>query len=161
MRNEGTTLYCCTFAFSPDLSHVVLIRKARPEWQAGKLNGIGGHLDLEARESGFVAARREFREETGVDIEQLDCFLGFGGNHFHIYCYCARLTEEQLVAVRAMTDEPIEIHEVGALPDSVIPNIRWMIPMALNHLTGDDGTFHQTISLWPEEVQRMRELIAY
>src|SRR5687767_2261708 len=57
---------------------VLLVRKARPEWQAGLLNGIGGkiqHLpirpqDTELRwESSLEAMRREFTEETGLSVD--------------------------------------------------------------------------------------------
>ena len=34
--------YACGFLFSQDRTRVVLIRKRRPAWQAGKLNGVGG-----------------------------------------------------------------------------------------------------------------------
>ena len=37
------TGYACGFLFSDDRRHVVLIRKRRPAWQAGKLNGVGGN----------------------------------------------------------------------------------------------------------------------
>lgn len=45
-------------------SLVSLIRKKRPEWQAGKLNGVGGHV--EEGEPPRNAMAREFFEETGV-----------------------------------------------------------------------------------------------
>ena len=57
-------LYCCGFMFSKDFSHVLLIEKARPKWQEGKVNGIGGHL--ESGESPVDAMVREFEEETGL-----------------------------------------------------------------------------------------------
>ena len=37
--------YVCGFLFSPDRKKVLLIRKRRPAWQAGKLNGVGGKVD--------------------------------------------------------------------------------------------------------------------
>ena len=58
--------YACGFLFSEDRQRVLLIRKARPAWQAGKLNGIGGKL--ESGETPYDAQRREFREEAGTDI---------------------------------------------------------------------------------------------
>jgi 8-oxo-dGTP pyrophosphatase MutT (NUDIX family) len=60
--------YVLGFAFTPDLSRVVLMRKARPEWQSGLLNGIGGHIEF--AEASLVAMVREFREEAGANIEQ-------------------------------------------------------------------------------------------
>ena len=55
-------IYTCTFAFAG--ASVLLIRKARPDWQAGKLNGIGGKV--EGAETITEATVREFREETGL-----------------------------------------------------------------------------------------------
>ena len=57
--------YVVGFLFKEDKSSVVLIRKDRPAWQAGKLNGVGGKI--EPNESAIDAMVREFREETSVD----------------------------------------------------------------------------------------------
>lgn len=54
------------FLMSRDRRRVALIKKKRPEWMAGKLNGIGG--TVEDGESAAEAMSREFREETGVTI---------------------------------------------------------------------------------------------
>lgn len=55
--------YVLGFAF--DLNgDVTLIRKNRPEWQAGKWNGVGGHRN--GAETGPEAMVREFEEEAGV-----------------------------------------------------------------------------------------------
>ena len=45
---------------------VALVQKNRPPNQAGKYNGIGGHVE-ESDENLWMAMRREFFEETGVD----------------------------------------------------------------------------------------------
>ena len=60
--------YVCGFLFSPDRSRVLLIRKRRPAWQAGRLNGVGGKV--EAGEALYHAMRREFREEAGLDLPE-------------------------------------------------------------------------------------------
>lgn len=49
-------------------SGVVLIQKNTPEWQRGKLNGIGG--SIEEGETPYAAMVREFAEETG--LQQLE-----------------------------------------------------------------------------------------
>lgn len=55
------------FAFNPTDGTVLLMRKARPDWQAGKLNGVGGKLEMLTTgwESAADAIAREFLEETG------------------------------------------------------------------------------------------------
>lgn len=55
--------YCLGFVFYD--RKVLLLRKNRPKWQAGKLNGLGGHI--EDNESPWSAMQREFQEETGFD----------------------------------------------------------------------------------------------
>ena len=60
--------YVLGFCFSRDHSKVVLIAKNRPKWQAGRLNGIGGHV--EDGEIPIVAMAREFREESLVEISE-------------------------------------------------------------------------------------------
>lgn len=52
--------------FGLELQDVLLIKKDRPERQAGLYNYPGGKL--EAGEHPTHAMRREFREETGLDI---------------------------------------------------------------------------------------------
>lgn len=57
-------LYTLGFAFSPTLADVLLVRKTRPDWQFGKYNGIGGHM--EPGEPALGCMVREFKEETGL-----------------------------------------------------------------------------------------------
>ena len=60
------TDYVVGFAFNStqNFNSVVLINKNRPDWQAGKYNGIGGHI--EPGETTYEAITREFDEEAGV-----------------------------------------------------------------------------------------------
>src|SRR6266853_1956139 len=37
--------YVCGFMMTWDLQQFLLIRKTHPDWQKGKLNGIGGKID--------------------------------------------------------------------------------------------------------------------
>lgn len=57
--------YVLGFAFTP-ADQVALIQKAKPEWQKGLLNGIGGKVEDD--ETNIQAMVREFKEETGVEI---------------------------------------------------------------------------------------------
>lgn len=61
--DKSITKYVCGFLV---YGHsVALMRKNRPQWQVGKLNGIGGKI--EDGETAAEAMRREFQEETGQD----------------------------------------------------------------------------------------------
>ena len=119
--------YVCGFLFSPDRTRVLLIRKRRPAWQAGRLNGVGGKV--EPGEAAYEAMCREFREEAGLD--GIDWRLvvvltgpGWRGHFFRAF--------GDPGAGRATTDESLEIHDVAALPPDVIPNLRWIIPLLLD-----------------------------
>src|SRR5688500_4592906 len=65
--------YVLALLFTADAREVVLVRKTRPPWQAGRVNALGGKL-LDG-ESLVEAARREVREEAGVDVERWEEFL--------------------------------------------------------------------------------------
>lgn len=54
--------------FTPELDLVLLIEKTKPDWQKGRLNLPGGHI--EQGETCLQCVRREFQEETGLDVEK-------------------------------------------------------------------------------------------
>lgn len=128
--------YVCSFLFAPDRARVLLIRKRRPAWQAGKLNGIGGKV--EPGEPLAEAAAREFREETGLDLAPSAFRHGItltgtddGGSgrdwQGHFFRAFGPIDE-----ARSITDEQVEVHPVTPLPPDTIPNLRWMIPLLLD-----------------------------
>jgi 8-oxo-dGTP diphosphatase len=57
--------YVVGFMFSEYCNEIALIKKKRPEWQKGRLNGIGGHI--EKNEVPHDAMYREFEEEAGIE----------------------------------------------------------------------------------------------
>jgi 8-oxo-dGTP diphosphatase len=138
------TEYVLGFLFSPDLSRVVLIRKERPTWQAGKLNGVGGKVD--PGEDAHTAMVREFREETGVQIPEWYQFATIGGPdaaHDHISDF--KLSVFYAISVfydivTSMTDERVTIYRVEHLMDAdavTVPNVRWLLQMALSLTRGE------------------------
>jgi 8-oxo-dGTP diphosphatase len=127
--------YACGFLFSTDRSRVLLIRKNRPAWQAGKLNGVGGKL--EAGESPLDAMRREFREEAGLRIDDWRHVLSLVAETWAGHFFCAFGPIDQ---ARAITDEALEIHPVTQLPNDTIPNLHWIIPLMLDP-DAEDGDY--------------------
>lgn len=130
--------YVLGFLFNSNNSNddnriIWLIKKNRPEWQAGKLNAIGGKLEL--NELPIQAMEREFKEETGLEIKSNDwkLFCKLEGNCYEVYCYYAF---SDLIP-KTITDEEIIWFLVKYLPDNTIPNLRWLIPMALSFQKGE------------------------
>src|ERR1041385_6218578 len=101
------TEYVCGFAFTDDMNDVVLIRKNRPEWQAGLLNGVGGHI--EPGEGPAEAMTREVAEETGVEtkVEDWTQFAVLDGDLFRVYFFMART--DDAYEVQTMTDEKVQL----------------------------------------------------
>lgn len=130
--------YCLGFAFNLPRTYcfidpnpnVALIRKKRPEWQAGKLNGIGGHV--EDGESFVQAMSREFREEAGVIVLERDweLFARIESPKFEMEVF--RAFNVPLHETFSATDEEVYVTRSGQLPHNVLPNLRWQIPLALD-----------------------------
>jgi len=121
--------YVAGFLFSEDTSQLVLIRKNKPEWQKGLLNGVGGKIEL-TDESPLFAMIREFKEETGVEIKEWKEFCKLQSNSFEVYFFKAFGDISQ---VKTMEEEQIEVINVSDLySEDVISNLDWLIPMALD-----------------------------
>lgn len=129
------TSYVVGFAFFG--KQVLLIEKNRPEWQKGLLNGVGGKI--EDGEIPSEAMKREFEEETGAILSDswqhaitlIDRKTG------HIV-YIFRIFEESdranLINYQK-TDESLSLHYWDELPDTVIYNLNWMIPLLTSDIS--------------------------
>lgn len=121
--------YALGFCFSEDKSHVALIHKLKPKWQAGRLNGIGGKKEL--NEGFFECMVREFKEETGVLVPQWKqlCTLNATWGEMHIF----KSFTDAVFTVQSIEAEQVEVFKVSEIPfDKTIPNLRWLIPLALD-----------------------------
>lgn len=132
------TNYVVGLLFNKELSEVCLIRKNRPGWQAGKLNGVGGHV--EDGESPAAAMTREFYEEAGIAIADWVPFArldgGIGDGDWSVYMFYAISDESP----HTKTDEPVGMYPVNFLGSlTVMPNLRYFVPMGLNHISGEDS----------------------
>lgn len=126
--------YCLGFAFSEDFKYLVLIKKNRPEWQKGLLNGVGGKVDTKD-ESFRDAMIREFFEETNVlqnnwkSVGLRERTLNMVQNNFHYneslltnekndFCmeiFATTLNGKQLNEITSKTDESVSTYFVGDL----------------------------------------------
>lgn len=122
--------YVNGFMFSFDNLQVALVEKGKPDWQAGKLNGIGGKV--EDGEIPNEAMVREFREETGYETTggQWRMFCGLKLRKGLVYFY---MTHGNLENLQTTTDEKIVIRNVADIPFlNCIPNLNWLVPLALD-----------------------------
>jgi 8-oxo-dGTP diphosphatase len=125
--------YVLGFMFSSEKERVVLIKKTKPEWQAGFLNGIGGKI--EEGESPIDAMVREFHEEADVITYNWTPFAVMTNSQFTVHCF--KTTTVIIDEVKSKTEEEVVVvfvDEIGIGLHTVIPNLHWLIPMAL-----DDG----------------------
>lgn len=122
--------YVLGFAFDACREFILLIRKNRPMWQAGLLNGIGGHIEPSDASPSFAMAR-EFFEETSIvsHPEQWQHFATMTDNEtWSVECFFSRTLPIRMA--RTMTDEPVVLYPlVEGLGSSCISNLRWLIPM--------------------------------
>ena len=128
--NEQTN-YVVGLLFSTDGRYVLLMRKNRPKWQAGKLNGIGGKI--EAGETALQAMDRETEEEVGLVDVKWQPVVRLTGQGFSVYFFRA-FSLEQIENAVQKTDEGVTIEETFAVVGSsdLIPNIHWILAMAVD-----------------------------
>jgi len=123
--------YVVGFAFNKDAGEILLVKKLRPRWMRGLLNGIGGHI--EKGEPPLDAMKRECKEETGItqitwiykgimngtnnDMKSFECHI-FYAHSQNIYRY------------RQIEDEQLGIYQVSNLQrEQMISNTRFLIPL--------------------------------
>lgn len=121
--------YVAGLLYSDMGDRVALVKKNRPEWQAGYYNAIGGKI--EPGETSQDAMRREFLEEAGVDVEW-DFRFTLGNDRFKVHFYSA-FSDELLLQVTTLTDEPIEVVYTSYLPHHTIQNVTWIVPLLKDH----------------------------
>lgn len=127
----SVTSYVCGFMFEPMGGIVILTHKNRPAWQAGKLNGVGGKIEL--LESPKAAMVREFKEEAGLVThpDQWREFATITGPDFKIHFFKTFSHDWNLV-------KTMESEEIVKMPTHLlhtqprVPNLDFLIPLALN-----------------------------
>ena len=97
--------YVVGLAFNALGEKVVLMQKTHPEWQAGKLNGIGGKV--EEGETPLAAMQREFQEEAGVCLTAWSHFATLQDKQAEILLY--RCFDDEALTARSLTEEPVVI----------------------------------------------------
>ena len=106
---------------------ILLIEKNKPDWQAGRLNGVGGHIEM--GESPLTAMRREFKEEAGLDIQYWYKSAVMRGLNWIVHVFFAYGPVHQATSI---TDEEVFVVSVNYLPNHVLPNLHWLIPLSFD-----------------------------
>ena len=130
--SANQTRYVAGFMFSEDYRRVLLIRKKKPVWQHGLLNGVGGKIEKD--EEPLAAMRRECREETTL-VARADLWhqtVVLFGEKFCVYFFHS---VGPIDAAQSVTDEKVEIVAVDAIgTQRTIPNLRWLVPLQLDKI---------------------------
>lgn len=122
--------YVCGFLFSPNLRLVTLIEKQKPEWQRGKWNGVGGKIEPGEQEA--EAMSREFNQEAGVLFppESWNEIVTLRGDDWEVTFFYQMHID--LFKVETKEKERVMFHDPRRLPENVIRNLRWLIPLAMD-----------------------------
>lgn len=117
--------------FDKNFEHVVLIKKNKPEWQAGFLNGVGGKVE-EFDECPLYAMIREFKEETGKDeCNWVEFCTLYEEDQFEVICFF--VDNKNIYDVRTMEKEEVVIIPVADLnKHKIVSNLSWLIPMIID-----------------------------
>jgi len=133
--------YVLIYAVFP-VGDFLLVRKAQPEWQRGRLNLPGGKVEPD--EDVMDAAWRELREETGIDSAK--CWWSYGGGIFgeewNVDVWRAEVPVSEFGNLRPEFPRDHPRHEpltVSSLDDAVreptlIPNLRAVLPLMAAHV---------------------------
>lgn len=113
--------YTLNFIFNENLDLVWLIKKIRPAWQAGYLNGIGGKF--EDGEDSFDCATREVKEESNLDVFRNDWIpVGeYVGIDYIVYINTILMIDEVFIGAQQLTDESIYTVDVSSITNMEIP----------------------------------------
>ena len=133
--------YVLGLIFNEAKTQILLVDKLRPDWMKDRVNGIGGKID--DGETPFDAIHRESKEETSYDFDfkHTITFVCPGGTVFVYIAVCfGDITYKQI------EDERLAVWELYNLPNNMISNLKWIIPLSLS-------TIKKPILLHQEELE--------
>jgi len=133
--------YSLGFIFNESMDKVLLISKLAPAWQIGLLNGLGGKV--EEGEDGITCMVREIKEECCLDTEKenWDFVCTMTAPDWAIDCF-AYVYKGNMEDAKCMEEEQVAWYDVKNLPENIIPNLSWLIPMSLDKMNNMDFSFN-------------------
>lgn len=146
LKNREFECFVLGFLFGPaygGAEEVLLIRKRRPRWMRGKLNGIGGKL--EEGECPKEGMQREMREETGLEwklqgpfvqgpiVQGPFAILNFARLKRRVYCFTSN--KKYMRSATTMTDEHVDRYGYPQCLQckDLADHLRWLLPLAVEH----------------------------
>ena len=137
--------YSLGFVFNGSLDKVLLMHKLKPEWQAGKLNGLGGKV--EEGETALSCISREIQEESGLVIpcDQWKFIGELNGEDWTTGVYGA-IYHGPTEDAKSIEKEPINWFNPSTLPENIIPNLSWLVPLTIEKLKNEISTDFTTRS---------------
>lgn len=119
--------YVMGFVFNKARDKVLLIKKKRPEWQAGHWNGVGGKVEQDDRNFS-IAMYRETYEEIGYVYKWEHCvtFVCPGGTVFVFKAF------SETICFVQKEDEQLKVWSLNELPENMMANLKWIIPVCLS-----------------------------
>lgn len=128
MYDDKPHYSCCLFWHDGVLP---LIRKSHPDWQKGRLNGIGGRAeDGEAPEQ---CARREWSEETETAApDEIREFVTLEDDEVIVHFFTGEFRQDpELSRTHNDIGEEFDVYLEGdRVPFDCIDNLQWLIPMS-------------------------------
>jgi len=129
--------YVVGFMFDESMSNVALIRKNKPAWQAGLLNGIGGKI--EGEEPAVKAMVREFHEEAGM-LTFVGTWTNFcsmsgtnnDGGTFGIEFFFTIGKPHRLTSMESEQIEVVPAADIASGKEKTIGNLPWLVALALD-----------------------------
>ena len=96
---------------------------------------------------------REFREETGLHVEDWNPYVELSGDDFNVTFFYATVSNEKMGLITTTTDEEVFVvrvdpptpgDRINLTSTRRIPNLSWLIPMALSIATKQESAqgFH-------------------
>jgi 8-oxo-dGTP diphosphatase len=112
---------------------VLMLQKAKPDWQRGKWNGVGGKADPDDINIHHTM-EREWNEEVGIDVGvEWDLYAVWSNRHIEIFFFRATVPDLDAFEFPAFNDvgEKLEVFERdGVTRIPTLPNINWLLPLA-------------------------------
>lgn len=124
-----------------DFSKVLLIKKNKPEWQAGNYNFPGGEVKSGV-ESSVACINRKFYAEAGIGIPNEDWnFIGqivstsngkVTETSYKVDIFTTLYDYAKHGETWSPTSEEIQWFKIDELPKNMISNLNWLIPFAID-----------------------------